>query len=95
MLWSRADGLSQMNLFYVLCQRHVCGETLLENKSILSSNMKTRGITMTIIRFPHINIIIHYDDMEEKYEDYKEMAYGERILLTCLSENWIHTPSLS
>ena len=59
-----------MNLFYVLCQRHACGETLAENKSILSSNMKTRGIIMTIIRFPHINIIIHYDDMEEKYEDY-------------------------
>ena len=67
MLWSRADGLSQMNLFYVLCQRHVCGETLLENKSILSSNMKTRGIIMTIIRFPHINIIIQFEDMKEKY----------------------------
>ena len=95
MLRSCANGLSQMNLFYVLCQRHACGETLAENKSILSSNMKTRGIIMTIIRFPHINIIIHYDDMEEKYEDYKEMADDERMLLTCLSENWIHTSSLS
>ena len=81
MLRSCANGLSQMNLFYVLCQRHACGETLAENKSILSSNMKTRGIIMTIIRFPHINIIIQYEDMEEKYEEYKEMADDERMLL--------------
>ena len=35
---------------------------------------------MTIIRFPHINIIIQYGDMGEKYEDYKEMADDERML---------------
>ena len=50
---------------------------------------------MTIMWFPHINIIIQYGDMGEKYEDYKEMADDERMLLTCLSENWIHTSSLS
>ena len=66
MLRSCANGLSQMNLFYVLCQRHACGETLRENKSIMLSNMNTRGIIMTIIRFPHINIIIQFEDMKEK-----------------------------